>query len=681
MKGNHSLTFGAQTQQDRIVPYNYGGIVPTYTLGVFSQNQPYGYNTGDIPGADAVDTNTANELLGTLGGLVQSATQTYNVTSKTSGYVPGAQQVQHLSFNTYALYISDTWKLRRNLTAVIGVRYDYFPPVQETNGLLLEPQLINNNPVQTLLGNATLNFQGTHLYNAQKANFAPNIGLAWSPSEGFVMRAGYSITYAQEDLLEAVLSTVDINSGIVGTSNITNASGFISNPPALTPPAFQIPITTAQNNINTGGSNVQGLIEPNLKTPYVQQWNVTMEKKWKGFILDGTYLGNHGVGLLRQIDYNQVNINQGTFLQDFKSAYNNGILSLNAGEGFNPSYNPSLAGSAKLPFFNSLPGGGVLTNATVSGDILSQQIGSLAQLYQQNGILPTNQANFSFFPNPNALYSSMLTNFSQSTYNALQLQATKRTVHGIQIQASFVYGKTLSNTDVERGLDALLDNASPTVEKSRAPWDLTHAFKLNHYIPIPAGSGHWLHANGLNWLIGNWALSGYVTLQSGAPISILSARGTLNRSARSAENTVNTTDTQSQLDNLSGVFVTGNGPYFINPSAISPNGTGVSPDGAPAFAGQVFSNPSAGTLGTLQRRTLSGPGFNNYDMSLRKNIHITERHSLELRADFYNLFNHPNFFVGDQNINSTSFGKITSMFYAADGVGPREIQGTLYYRF
>jgi hypothetical protein len=78
---------------------------------------------------------------------------------------------------------------------------------------------------------------------------------------------------------------------------------------------------------------------------------------------------------------------------------------------------------------------------------------------------------------------------------------------------------------------------------------------------------------------------------------------------------------------------------------------------------------------------LSGPWFDNYDMSLRKNIHFTERHTLELRADFYNLFNHPNFFVGDQNINATNFGKITSMFYAADGVGPRIIQGGLYYRF
>ena len=679
--GRHSISFGAQTQQVRVTPYNYAGIVPTYTLGVFSENQPYGYNTGDIPGADAVDTNTANELLGTLAGLLQSESQTYNITSKTSGFVPGAQQLQHLSFNNYALFVTDTWKIRSNLTAVIGVRYDYFPPVEETNGLLIQPQLINNNPVQTLLGNATLNFQGTNLYNAQKDNFAPNVGLAWSPRENFVVRAGYSITYAQEDMLEAVLDTVSINTGLQATSNITNASGTLSSPTPLPTPTFQIPVTTAQNNITTGGSNVQGLIDPHLKTPYVQQWNLTVEKQWKSMVFDGSYIGNHGVGLLRQIDYNQVNVFQPAYFTDFANAYRNGILSLNGGHGFNPSYNPGIPGSVQLPFFNSLPAGGALTNSTVSGDILSQQIGNLAQLYQQNGFFPGNIPGFSFFPNPNALYSSELTNFSQSTYNSLQLSVRKRTASGIQFQASYVYSKVLSDTSVERGLDALLNNAAPSIEKARAPWDLTHSIKLNHYIPIPAGKGHWFNPKGVNWLVRDWALSGFLTLQTGAPISILSARGTLNRSARSGENTVDTTDTQSQLDAVSGLFMTGNGPYFISPSVIGPNGTGAAADGQAPFSGQIFFNPGFGTVGTLQRRQLSGPWFDNYDMSVLRAFKITERNHLDLRGDFYNLFNHPNFLAGSQNINSLDFGKITSMLYAADGVGPRIIQFSLFYRF
>jgi hypothetical protein len=689
--GNHSVSFGFQTQQVRVVPYNYVGIVPTYTLGVYSDNQPYGYGTGDIPGANAVDTNTANLLLGTLGGFVQSATQNYNVTSQTSGFVPGAPSTQHLSFNSYALYVSDSWKLRHNLTAVVGLRYDYFPAVAEQNGLLIQPQLIGNNPQATLLSNASLTFQGQHLYNSQKDNFAPNIGLVWSPlgDQKLVIRGGYSITYAQDDILEAVLTAATANSGLTGNSGITNASGVISAPPALTTPAFQIPISTQQNFINTGGNNVEGLISPNLKTPYVQQWNVAVEKQWKGVILDAGYVGNHAVGLLRQIDYNQINVFQSTFLQDFKSAYNNGILSLNAGKGFNPAFSATIPGSVALPFFNTLPSGGALTNSTVRSDILSQQVGNLGQFYQQNNILPANQPNFSFFPNPLTLYSSLLSNFSQSSYNGLQLQARRRTASGIQFQVSYVFSKTFSDTSVERGLDALLNNSSPAIERARAPWDLTQAFKLNHYIPIPAGKGHIVSMRGLNWLLGDWALSGFVTIQSGAPVSILSARGTLNRSARSGENTVNTTDTLSQLQSISGLFMTGNGPYYISPSAISANGTGVAPDGSAPFAGQVFSNPGAGTVGTLQRRLLSGPWFKNYDMAIQKAIKITERQHIDFRADFYNLLNHPNFFAGTgaqnspatQNINATNFGKIVDQFYAADGVGPRLLQFGLYYRF
>ncbi|HLJ49640.1 MAG TPA: TonB-dependent receptor [Bryobacteraceae bacterium] len=680
--GKHSVSFGFQTQQIRVTPYNFGGIVPNYTLGVFSANQPYGYGTGDIPGANSTDTNTANNLLGLLSGAVQSATQSYNVTSQTSGFVPGAPSKQHLSSDLYALYVSDTWKITPKLTAILGLRWDYTPSVKEQDGLLIQPQLINNNPVTTLLSNATLTFQGQNLYNTSKKNFAPNVGLAWSPFRDgkTVFRAGYSIAYANDDLLEAVLTTATANSGLTGTSSITNASGFISAPPSLTTPKFQIPITTAQNNINTGNNNVEGLISPYLRTPYSQQWNFTIEQQWKGIVFDAGYIGNHGVGELRQIDFNQININQGGYLQDFKNAYNNGILSLNAGKGFNPAFNSAIPGSVALPFFNTLPGGGVLTNSTVRTDILTQQAGSLAQLYQQNAILPG--GGFSFFPNPNALYSSLESNFTQSSYNGLQLEARRATRSGIQFQVSYVFSKAFSDTSVERGLDALLDNANPGIERARAPWDQTQAIKANHVYPIPAGEGHRFNVHGLNWLLGNWDLNGLVFIQSGAPISILDgSRGTLNRGARSGQNTVSTTDTLDQLKAVTGLFITGNGPYFVSPSVIGPNGTGAAADGSAPFSGQVFFNPTAGSVGSLQRRILSGPWYKNYDAALDKRFKLTEHQSLKFRADFYNIFNHPNFYEGDQNINSVNFGKITSQFYGYDGVGPRLMQFSLFYQF
>jgi hypothetical protein len=116
---------------------------------------------------------------------------------------------------------------------------------------------------------------------------------------------------------------------------------------------------------------------------------------------------------------------------------------------------------------------------------------------------------------------------------------------------------------------------------------------------------------------------------------------------------------------------------MIAQSAINQNdGTGVNGDGEAPFNGQVFFNPGAGTLGTLQRRAFSGPWSFDLDMSLQKNMKITERQSLEVRMEGVNVLNHPTFWVGDQNINSTTFGVIGYMMNS-----PRVMQFGMEYRF
>jgi len=127
--------------------------------------------------------------------------------------------------------------------------------------------------------------------------------------------------------------------------------------------------------------------------------------------------------------------------------------------------------------------------------------------------------------------------------------------------------------------------------------------------------------------------------------------------------------------------MTGNGPMMISQSAInSSDGTGVNTDGAPAFQGQVFFNPGAGTLGTLQRRMFSGPWTFDIDMRLKKTVNITETKKVELLMDAFNALinapNHPTFWSGDQDINATTFGVVSSMFYT-----PRIVQFGLHYTF
>ena len=98
-RGKHVISFGYQSQWIGITPYDDAGTVPSYALGE-SSNSPYGFAGGAIPGANATFTQTANDLLAALAGLVAEDYQKFNVTSRTSGFVPGANNVRHYTYNT-----------------------------------------------------------------------------------------------------------------------------------------------------------------------------------------------------------------------------------------------------------------------------------------------------------------------------------------------------------------------------------------------------------------------------------------------------------------------------------------------------------------------------------------------------------------------------------------------------
>jgi hypothetical protein len=275
----------------------------------------------------------------------------------------------------------------------------------------------------------------------------------------------------------------------------------------------------------------------------------------------------------------------------------------------------------------------------------------------------------------------MLANYSSSSYNSLQVEVRRRMRSGLSFEANYTFSKVLSDADgdSQSRIQHFLDFANPGLERSRANFDETHMIKADGSYDLPFGAGHRLHYRQLDRAIGGWKISGAMVWQSGAPFSILSGRGTLNRSSggRSNYNTAGTSLTKPQLDNIVKFQMTGNGPYIISSSAINPNdGTGVNGDNnAGAFPGQVFFNPSAGTLGVLQRRLFDGPWIFGLDMSALKTVKLTERQTVELRMDAFNMLNHPSFWAGDQNINSTNFGVVAADF------GSRVVQFALHYRF
>jgi hypothetical protein len=257
---------------------------------------------------------------------------------------------------------------------------------------------------------------------------------------------------------------------------------------------------------------------------------------------------------------------------------------------------------------------------------------------------------------------------------------TRRFNNGLQWQANYVYSKVLSDSagDGQTRFEPFLDIANAGIERARTPFDLTHSFKVNAAYELPVGKGRKMSISNpvLDRVVGGWAVSGFMTWTSGAPFSVNSGRGTLNRTGRSGGNTANSSLNKGQLDDLLRFRQTGNGPYFVGASAIGADGRAVASDGTAPFTGQVFSNPGAGEVGGLQRRMFSGPAFWNTDLRILKTFTIHETHRLELSGDLFNFTNTPSFFINDQDINSVNFGRITST--ASDR---RVVQFGLYYRF
>lgn len=683
-RGRHFITFGFHGQKVYVRSYDQAGVVPTYTLGMGS-GQP-ALQASSLPGISQTDLATANSLLATLGGYLDSYSQVFNVTSRTSGYVPASPFIRHFRQNNYAFYISDKWRLSRRLTLTAGLRYDLPSVVDERDSLELLP-VLQGSAVSTLLSNATLDFAGSSVgrpwYDRKYKNFAPNAGLAWDVfGDGKTsFRAGYSIFYVNDAAIVSAEGMAEANSGLQGFSADSGLSSRVSTTlPAIPVPGYQVPTTVAAQYVNNPFNTV-GMIDPNLTRPYVQQYSVGIQHEFKGTVYEARYVGNHTVGAYRAFDFNQVNINAGGFLQDFLRAQKNGFLALkaNPNRGFVPTYNAGIPGEQPLTVFPLLFRKGDLTNADVVNLIETGQPGELATLYQVNGYNSSNAV--PFFANPNALGTDMLTNYSSASYNALQLEARHRTRSGLSLQANYTWSKVLSDADgdSQTRLQHFLDINNPALERSRANFDLAHMIKASGFYDLPLGKGHQLHANHLDRVIGGWTLGSSWVWQSGAPFSILSGYGTFNRASgnRSYYNSADTTLQGAALFNAVSYRMTGNGPMMVSPSAISPaDGSGVNAPGDPAFPGQVFYNPGAGTLGALQKRMFSGPWTFGMDASLMKSVKINEHQHVQLRMDAFNLLNHPTFWVGDQNINSTTFGVISNSFY-----GSRVMQFSLSYGF
>ena len=712
--GNHSIRFGGQVQRVKINAFNDRGIVPIYTLGT-NVNTPQisatqFVNTALFPGqVPTAQRAAANSLLALLGGVVSSAQQAFNVDTQSSGFINGATQRRLYSYTAYGASVADQWRVTPNLTVNFGLRYDLYTGLKLDNGLGLEPVITDaNNPIPSLLNPAgTYQFVGGNIgkanqfYNSDKNNFSPVVSFAYTPgfSSGIgkmffgekktVIRGGYRTSYINDELVRAPDNALAGNAGLNFTQNAFNGTttalnSRINNLPAITTPVFSGPNRTyVQNNIAAGNFGTVFAINPNIKSPRVQEYSFGIQREVGfGTVVEIRYVGTRSKNLLRGVDLNQIDINNNGFLADFNRARGN-LLACQSffapaacptGGGFNAT----VPGSQQLTVFPNLPSGGLLTNGTITGLLVAGTPGELAFTYIANNLAGTNVR---FLANPNTGVVDYLTNGAKFNYNALQIDVRRRFGQGLSLAANYTFSKNLTDAQGtgQTRFEPLIDNANPGLEYSRADFDQTHKFNVLSTYELPFGKGRpFLNEGIAATLLGNFQIGAILQIGSGSPITITDARGTFNRAGRSGRQTALTSLTKADLKGLAGIYRTPNGIFILPPeilgrnadgtinTAIGGSGRGANGFGTTVFTGQKFFNNAPGQSSGLERAIFNGPNRYNLDLSLIKRFVITERFNVQIQGDLFNALNTTNFLTGSQflDINSTNFGRLDTSFSA-----------------
>lgn len=744
-RGNHTMRFGLEFNRQIAASQTNFNAVPIFNIATTANPNTPSLNPSLFPGGiSSTDLAVADSLRYFLGGIVGDGTAQANFVDPTTGPVIGAPSLQQYKYNTYGLYFTDQWRVTPNLTLNLGLRYDYFTPLENSNQVLLEPdlrgaetfdqvraRLLDPNGQYVIAGTNTGN--PGQLFKGDRNNFGPVLGFAYTPNFGGVLgsilgkdrqtviRGGFRIGYINDEYIKAADNAGGGNDGLNQTVSALNPNdgtvslnARLSNLPGFVLPPFQgSTISFAQGNANNGAFfNTIFAINPKLQVQQNMEYNFGIQREI-GFntAIEIRYVGGRSNSLVRGFDFNQVDINSNGFLQDFIRAQNNCRIQGATRPNPNPfdpllsctdARNNGLPGQVNLPVFGQLLGA-FLNNSTIVNEIRQGRPGQLAAIYIQNGLDGFLDANGNFVgvpfrANPNAGPVDLLDNSGRYRYNALQAEIRRRFTQGLSFQANYTFQKILGDilNDGQNRFDPLLDNAQPGLEYARTNYDRTHTVNINTNYELPFGKGkRFLNQGGLvDKIFGGFQVTSIINIGSGPPISIRDTSGTLNRTGRSARQTANSSLSLDQIQDLIGIYHQNGRIYFIDPSVIGPNGsaTGGNVRATPTgvFPGQVFFAAQAGQTGNLPRSFLNGPMYFNWDAGIIKNISFNERMRLQLRAEAFNVLNNVNFFLptGPSALNvgedSNVFNIRSATFGqipASNNYSPRIMQFALRFEF
>ncbi len=562
-------------------------------------------------------------------------------TSSTSFYNGAANR--YYRADQIGAYAQDTYKIKSNLTLSLGIRYDYDGPLTEKYGKLVnfDSDAYSYNATTDTITNSGLVFAGNSQYatpgtsnstlkNTQQG-FGPRVGVAWSPSfvQHFTVRSGFGVYYDRGELFTYL--SPGAGGGYSGPFGVTDqvpftvkiappAGATLSAPFGATAPgtpgdptilAKQLP--NAAQLIAGTAPYIFGGYDAHNHLPYTMNWSFDIQfQPIDSVVLTLGYVGNHGSNQVLPIPFNQGQI----------------ATASNPINGQTSSYG-----------FNLVPSETIATYEGGNSDLRALYLG-----YSTNSVL----------------YRTI----GYSNYNALQFSLRKRLSHRLQGTVSYTWSHAL---DIQSGLGLFYNGNNPLNPDSSyatSTFDRTHVFTGSYSYVIPGVSAK---TGALSMVTNGWTLNGLVSLQSGQPYNFIDYSGAVASVYNSY--TVNISDpTIGFQPGLTVPQLKLQGTTGINPNVplvdasklyiptVAPGTLGVPP--CATVNGSQVCDTFETSFSGFGRNTFRSPFQTRADLSLAKESRISERLSLNLRFDVFNVFNHPDFDA--PNINNSLYSETTS---------------------
>jgi hypothetical protein len=645
-RGKHALKFGTNIRlvrhldtrgsiggQNSGVQVNFDRTLNTVNPDAYGL--PAGINqANDRPNLESV----INYLLGRVGRATQ-------------GFVADGDRFRTGTFDfdsrfyEFDFYIQDTWKISKRLTLDLGLRLDArMAPASGGS----QPILVPNQAVA--LGAApstTLRWSPGQLYKDDWNNFGPSIGLAWDPlGDGKTsIRTNYRLAYDRvPTFLLSSFVFPSMPGSVLGEVNASfgAAGGRLANLPSLQP--SQKPSDLAQPAAFTNQSNT--VVDPNLETPQTHMWSFGIQREvLRRTVVEVNYIGRRAHNLLGGYNINQADIFNNGFLEAFRVTQAGGESALM--DRVFSADSRRRAGESGSAFVRRQFGPNLtLSNVAGLAASTSTQPQSGTSLPVASGLSP-----YFFIPYPQfASALNVIDSNDFSTYHSLQVSMDRRFANSANIQVSYVWSKSLDTRSFDPAFTLAASGSSQSaggtpldiynrhLNYGLSDFDRTHSLQGFFVYELPFGRGKAIgrDAGGLlQRIIGGYQLSGLFRATSGRPFSVYSGSNTFTSYVQSFANCTGCSRSDGAVRDEGGLV------WYFDPSERA-----------------KFSAPAAGEFGNTGRNFFRGDRFVTLDLSISKRTPVTERISLELRADFTNFTNSPSFGLPTTLFTSTTFGRI-----------------------